>query len=128
MVQRTQPIFVLNNEWIKVTVEFDNKKQKKQTAIEPNPWKNNDKLSNQDQEIKLFGTHTILVHSIAMFLIVSLLMFLLTICVMNFLNYTPEYFKSIPITFSASNPSIIAEDIAIPEEEDFTDVPGRPIK
>jgi hypothetical protein len=63
MVQRTQPIFVLNNEWIKVTVEFDNKKQKKQTAIEPNPWKNNDKLSNQDQEIKLFGTHTILVFS-----------------------------------------------------------------
>ena len=47
---------------------------------------------------------------------------------MNFLNYTPEYFKSIPITFSASNPSIIAEDIAIPEEEDFTDVPGRTIK
>ena len=113
---------------MKVTVEFDNKKQKKQTAIEPNPWKNNDKLSNQDQEIKLFGTHTILVHSIAMFLIVTLLMFLLTICVMNFSNYTPEYFKSIPITFSASNPSIIAEDIAIPEEEDFTDVPGRPIK
>jgi hypothetical protein len=128
MVQRTQPIFVLNNEWIKVTVEFDKRKQKKQTTIEPNPWKNNNKLSNQDQEIKLFGTHTILVHSIAMFLIVTLLMFLLTICVMNFLDYTPEYFKSIPITFSASNSSIIAENVAIPEEEDFTDVPGRPIK
>ena len=127
MVQRTLPIFVLTNEWIKVTVAFD-KAEKKQTAIEPNPWKKIENLSNQDKEIKLFGSHTILVHSIAMFLIVSLLMFLVTICVMNFLNYTPEYFKSIPVALGESNPSIIAEDIAIPEEEDFTDVPGRPVK
>ena len=81
-------------------MEFDNRKEKKQKKIEPDPWKNIDIISNQDEEIKLFGTHTVLVHSIAMFLIVTLLMILLAICIMNFLNYTPEYFKSIPITFS----------------------------
>ena len=123
----TLPIFILTNEWIKITIAFD-KAEKKQNAIEPNPWKKLKHLSNQKEEVKLFGSHTILVHSIMMFLIVSLLMFLVTICVINFLNYTPGYFKSIPVTFGNSNPSIIAEDTAIPEEGDFTDVPERLVK
>jgi hypothetical protein len=127
MVQKTLPIFILTNEWIKITIAFD-KAEKKQNAIEPNPWKKIEHLSNQKEEVKLFGSHTILVHSIMMFLIVSLLLFLVTICVINFLNYTPGYFKSIPVTFGNSNPSIIAEDTAIPEEGDFTDVPERLVK
>ena len=44
-----------------------------------------------------------------------------------------EYYRrrtqwSIPVTFGNSNPSIIAEDTAIPEEGDFTDVPERLVK
>ena len=55
-------------------------------------------------------------------------MFLVTICVMNFLHYTPEYFKSIPVTLGDSSTSIIAEDIAIPEDRDFPGVPERLVK
>ena len=127
LVKKTIPIFVMENDWIKVTVAFAKGKVQDQANKEPNPWKNDVMIPDQNVDIKIFGSHTVHVHSIAMFVIIILLIIMLAICVMNFLNYTPEYFKSFPITFSSSNPSIIADNDAIPEGEDFTNVQGRPV-
>ena len=94
--------------------------------------KNIDIVSNQDKEIRLFGSHTILVHSIAMFFIVTILIMMLAICIMNFLHYTPAYFQNHPFRFRSSTPSInaddIADNVAFPEEGDFTNVGDRPVK
>merc|ERR1712008_666525 len=49
--------------------------------------------SNYKDDIRIFGSHTILVQSILMFLILSFMFMLLSICVMNFLHYTPKFLQ-----------------------------------
>ena len=89
---KIKPVFVLDTELLKATIRFEENQNKKQEHQEPNPWHQINTISNKD-DIKVFGNHTILVHSIAMFLILSLLLILLAICVMNFLHYTPKFLQ-----------------------------------
>ena len=89
---KIKPVFVLDTELLKATIRFEENQNKKQEHQEPNPWHQINTISNKD-DIKVFGNHTILVQSIAMFLILSLLLILLAICVMNFLHYTPKFLQ-----------------------------------
>ena len=61
-----------------------------------------------DHGIRIFGSHTILVHSIGLFFIFTTLLMLLTICLMNFFNCIPEHFKPALPTNESSNS--LAED------------------
>ena len=65
-----------------------------------------------DHGIRIFGSHTILVHSIGLFFIFTTLLMLLTMCLMNFFNYIPEHFKPILTTNESSNS--LAEDALHP--------------
>ena len=115
-VNKTSAVTVLDNEWLKVTVKFDSKKSKKEQEKDPNPWNRMDIATNsEDKEVKLFGNHTILVHSISMFLVVTLQLILFAICIMNFMQHMPEPFKSLPAMIGSSHQSVAAESIANPE-------------
>jgi hypothetical protein len=115
-INKTSTVSVLDNEWLKVTVKFD-KKSKKEQDKDPNPWNRiGFEANSEDEEVKLFGSHTILVHSISMFLVVILLLILFAICIMNFLKHMPASFKSLPGKIGLSQPSVVAESIATPED------------
>jgi hypothetical protein len=115
-INKTSTVSVLDNEWLKVTVKFD-KKSKKEQDKDPNPWNRiGFEANSEDEEVKLFGSHTILVHSISMFLVVILLLILFAICIMNFLKHMPASFKSLPGKIGLPQPSVVAESIATPED------------
>ena len=114
---KTTRITVLNNDWLKVTLQFDTKNTPKDE--EPDPWKQIRIIPDDTDDIKLFGSHTILVHSIGMFFIVTILLLLLTICLMNFFDYIPEQFKPVYPKVESSTSLVAASDdpeiVASPE-------------
>ena len=116
-INKTSAVSVLESEWLKVTVKFDIKKSRKEQEKDPsNPWNKMDITpSNEDDEVRLFGNHTILVHSITMFLIMTLIMILLAICIMNYLDYVPEPFRSLPAKFASSQRSVVDDSVATPD-------------
>ena len=120
---QTKPVFVIDTEWIKVAVAFDNRKNDELDQKEPNPWKNIDIISNHHKEVRLFGSHTVLVHSVAMFLTTIIIIFMLLICVANCLHYQPTFHKhalsSRSGSFSLKEDSL-HDNAAIPEEVVFT--------
>jgi hypothetical protein len=103
-INKTSAVTVLESEWLKVTVKFDSNKLKKEQEKDPsNPWNRMDIApDNEDNEVRLFGNHTILVHSIAMIFVMTLIMILFVICIMNYLDYVPEPFRSFPTKFGLS--------------------------
>ena len=115
-----------------VLVEFDQHKQEEQNNQDPNPWHQMEIESNYKDDIRIFGSHTILVHSILMFLILSFMIMLLSICVMNFLHYTPKFLQDHTASVKGSASSLHAPqnqpEFAWGEEVDFTDEAERPVK
>ena len=120
LVHQTKPIILLDSEWIKVEVAFDKGIRNKLSQEEPNPWHNIDIISNHEEEVRLFGSHTVLVHSIAMFIIISIVIIMLSICVTNCLLYTPIHSSSIHLDSIFCKEDIILKNNAIPEEEVFS--------
>ena len=86
-------VTVLDNEWLKVMLQF-NKHQQQQRDDDQDPWSQVRIIPNTE-DVKLFGSYTILIHSIGIFFIVTILLLLLTICIMNFLDYIPEQLRTI---------------------------------
>ena len=111
----SKQIVVLDSDWIKVTVKFDNEKAiTKSKDEEQNPWNRIQVLQDDNNAVKIFGSHTILVHSIAMFFIVTIMLLLLTICLLNFFDYMPEQFRKVPTTDTSSHSSVDATLVASP--------------
>ena len=107
-----------DSEWLKVTLKFDNNELKKEQERNPsNPWHRLDIAPNiEKEEVRLFGHHTVLVHSIAMFFVMTLILFMFAICVMNYLDYVPEPFRSFPSKFVSSQQSVVVDFVATPAE------------
>lgn len=112
-------------------MEFDQREQEENNQ-DPNPWHQMEIESNYKDDIRIFGSHTILVHSILMFLILSFMIMLLSICVMNFLHYTPKFLQDRVTSVKGSTLSLHApqdqEDPACGGLGDFTDEAERPVK
>ena len=129
---KAKPLFLIDNQLIKVLVEFDRREQEEKNNQDPNPWHQMEIESNYKDDIRIFGSHTILVHSIMMFLILSFMLMLLSICVMNFLHYTPKFLQDRIASVKGSSSSLHApqsqQDFAWGEEVDFTDGGERPVK
>ena len=87
-------VTVLDNEWLKITLQFDANQQQPEDK-EPDPWSQVRIIPDNNNDVKIFGSYTILIHSIGIFFIVTILLLLLTICLMNFFDYIPEQFKTI---------------------------------
>ena len=96
-------------DWLKMAMKFD-KTINRLITHKPHPLDHLLNLTNpiEDHGIRIFGSHTILIHSIGLFFIFTTLLMLLTICLMNFFNYIPEHFKPTLPTNDSSNS--LAED------------------
>ena len=86
-----QTVTVLDNEWTKVAIAFDGNTRTRHTTDPTNPWHRMEILTDNNQDIRIFGSHTILVHSVIMFLILSIVLTLLAICVKNYFDYDETY-------------------------------------
>ena len=109
------------------------KKRGKKITRSPSLGAHNMEISsNNEDDIRIFGRHTILVHSVLMFLILSFMLMLLSICVMNFLHYTPKFLQDHIMSIRGSASSLHAhpnqDNIALGEEVDFTNDTDRPVK
>ena len=115
-ITKIKHVTLLDNEWIKVALEFDGRKKKNQPLVMPS-WADLDNITTyfMEEDVKLFGSYTILVHSITLFFIVILLSLLFTVCIMNFFDYIPERFKTIPDIIESPQPPEDAESIASPD-------------
>ena len=63
---------MLENEWTKVVIKFE---QKISLSLEDGQMprnKTDSQIDNKKVEVKMFGTHTILVHSISMLIVMTL--------------------------------------------------------
>ena len=84
----------MDNEWLKVILQFDINQQQTEDD-DQDPWSQVRIIPDENEDVKLFGSYTILIHSIALFLIVTLLLSLLSICLINFFDYIPEQLRAI---------------------------------
>ena len=65
---------MLENEWTKVVVKFEQKISLRSLEDGQMPRNKTDsQIDNKKVEVKMFGTHTILVHSISMLIVMTLL-------------------------------------------------------
>ena len=107
------------------------KKSKYKKDQEPSPWHEMD-ITSDKQDIRIFGSHTILVHSILMFLILSFMLMLSSLCVMNCLHYTPTFLQeqAVPIEEDASSLHAQQEKVvfALGDEVVFSSDTERPVK
>ena len=131
LVHQIKPIFVLDSEWIKVKVKFDNRKKDVLNQQEPNPWQNMDIISNHEEEVRLFGSHTILVHSVTMFFVVIIVMIMLSICVANCLRYTSTHLEKRTLSICSGLHSLgegdIESHIAHPKSEVLSSAKDTPV-
>ena len=87
-------VTLVDNEWLKVILQFDTN-QRQTEDDDQDPWSQVRIIPDEDEDVKLFGSYTIFIHSIALILIVTLLLSLLSICLINFFDYIPEQLRAI---------------------------------
>jgi hypothetical protein len=120
---KIKPVIMENEELLKATMRFEKDQDRVQNHQEANPWTHKQDISDRE-DIKIFGDHTIFVHSISMFLTLTLLLLLLAICMMNFLHYTPKFLQDHILSFAESLDSFNEQkdehDMALNEGQDFT--------
>ena len=113
---KTSAVTIIDSEWLKVAVKFANSKYAKSRAEDPsNPWYQVTISSDDDQEVRIFGTHTILVNSIVMFFVCIIVLTLLAICVFNYLDYVPEFLRPPVTDCDSSHLSEDCNSIALPD-------------
>ena len=107
--EKINRVTLFTNDWLQVARKFDEQIHRL-TTEEPHPLEHLLNLTKtiDNHGIRIFGSHTILIHSIGMFFIFTTLLLLLTICLTNFFNYIPEYFKPALTTNESANS--LAED------------------
>ena len=129
LVYKTKPIFVMDTEWLKMTVAFENNNKKVLPQGDPNPWMTIE--ADRKDEVRIFGSHTILVNSIFVGIVTIVIIFMLGICLMNCMNYPPKFLQDSPFPFRSKSFSIgnceAAKDFATPEDEVFIDDGERPV-
>ena len=130
LVYKTKPIFVFDSEWVKVTVAFDQNNKKITTPEEPNPWMTIN--PNQDKGVRLFGSHTILVNSIFIFIVTIIIILMLGICLVNCLHYPPRFLQDHPFSFHSNSFSLVNcapdDDPAPPKGELLTIDKDTPVE
>ena len=113
-----------------MTVAFDKDNKKVVNQEEPNPWLTME--SNKNEEVRIFGSYTILVNSIFICIVTIIIIFMLGICLINCMHYPPKFLQDHPISFRSDSFSMVncaeEQDSAIPEEEVFTIDKDSPVE
>ena len=119
---KTKPIFVLDSEWLKMTVAFDNNKKKVRNQGDPNPWLT--MIADKKEEVRIFGSYTILVNSIFICIVTIIIIFMLGICLINCMHYPPKFLQNQQFPFRAKSFSMVHcaedQDSALPDNIDFS--------
>jgi hypothetical protein len=130
-VYKTKPIFVLESEWLKMTVLFDKSKKKLVSQEEPNPWITMESNKN-DEEVRIFGSYTILVNSIFICIVTIIIVFMLGICLFNCMQYPPKFLQDYPFSSRSDSLPMVScdpeKDPAIPHEEILTNTRESPVE
>ena len=116
LAYQTKPIFVMDSEWLKMTVAFDTKKNRILNQENPNPWLSI--ISDKNEEVRIFGSYTILVNSIFICIVTIIIIFMLGICLVNCMHYPPKFLQNHQFPFSSK--SFPMENCA---EENFSAIP-----
>ena len=131
LVYKTKPIFVLESEWLKMTVLFDKDTRKQSSQNEPNPWVSMES-NKDDDEVRIFGSYTILVNSVFICIVTIIIVFMLGICLYNFMQYPPKFLQDHPFSFRSQSFSMVNGEQelepAIPHEEVLTNVKETPVE
>ena len=131
LVYKTKPIFVLESEWLKMTLLFDKNNKKLVSQEEPNPWLTMES-DESDKEVRIFGSYTILVNSVFIFIVTIIVIFMLGICLVNCMQYPPKFLQARPFSFPATSFSMVncdpELDPAIPHEKVLTDDRESPVE
>lgn len=129
LVYKTKPIFVLDTEWLKMTIAFDNSKKKTLSQEDPNPWITME--ADRNDEVRIFGSHTILVNSVFVGIVTIIIVFILGICLINCMHYPPKFLQDNTFPFRSKSFSMgnceADKDFATPEDEVFIDDGERPV-
>ena len=129
LVYKTKPIFVLDTEWLKMTIAFDNSKKKTLSQEDPNPWITME--ADRNDEVRIFGSHTILVNSVFVGIVTIIIIFILGICLINCMHYPPKFLQDNTFPFRSKSFSMgncdADKDFATPEDEIFIDDGERPV-
>ena len=112
---------------------FLSTQQKVPPPSEPNPWV----TTNPDHTggVRLFGSHTILVNSVFMFIATIVIIFILGICLMNCTHCPPTFLQNQPFSSRANSFSLVpcdpeephGEDPALPGDEVLTKCKDTPV-
>jgi len=117
---KTHKVIVLDNEWAKVAVQLNDRPASTTLEDQPFPphnWQDwNITRDKTDEDIRVFGSYTILVNSIFMFCLIIVLLLIISLCVINYFNAIPDRFRSLPLIIK--DPVSVEDDkeIASPAE------------
>ena len=133
LVYKPKPIFVFDTEWLKMTVAFDQNNKKVPPPGEPNPWMTTNPDHNEG--VRLFGSHTILINSVFMFIATIVIIFILGICLVNCNYCPPTFLQDHPFSFRANSVSLVpcdpeephGVDPALPGDEVLTKCKDTPV-
>ena len=133
LVYKPKPIFVFDTEWLKMTVAFDQNNKKVPPPSEPNPWMTTNPDHNEG--VRLFGSHTILINSVFMFIATIVIIFILGICLINCNYCPPTFLQNHPFSFRANSFSLVpcdpeephGVDPALPGDEVLTKCKDTPV-
>ena len=113
-----------------MTVAFDNSNKKVLPQGDPNPWMTME--VDRKDEVRIFGSYTILVNSIFICIVTIIIVFMLSICLYNFMQYPPKFLQDHPFPFQSRSFSMVNGeqelDPAIPHEEVLTNIKESPVE
>ena len=82
--------------------------------------------------MRIFGSYTILVNSVFIFIVTIIVIFMLGICLVNCLHCPPKFLQDHPFSFRSSSFSLVKgnsnDDPAQPEDEVLTIAQDTPIE
>ena len=114
-----------------MTILFDKYNKKQNTQDEPNPWITMES-SKSDEEVRIFGSYTILVNSIFICIVTIIIVFMLGICLYNCMQYPPKFLQDHPFSFRSNSFSMVdcndEKDSAIPLDDVFTNNKDSPVE
>ena len=112
-----------------MTVAFDKPTKRVLNHEDPNPWMTME--ADRKDEVRIFGSYTILVNSIFIGIVTIVIIFMLGICLVNCMHYPPKFLQDYPFSFRSKSFSMVncevANDFATPEDEVFIDDGERPV-
>ena len=88
--------------------------------------------NKDDKEVRIFSSYTILVNSVFICIVTIVIVFMLGICLYNFMQFPPKFLQDHPFSCHSQSFSMVnsgpEQEPAIPHGEVFTDDKESPVE